>query len=174
MIVFADFSRKEQPLNRPARRRRWNNILILSVVAFMAVLNLPSVIKTYLVEEPISRYPYLLDPNSDVQALHFNQWSLEQNQGRWRSSLPTEVAPKVLVERWRDLVGTNVDSETYNGLKPLLNNPKTVEVWYEDQEEPQRITYYQAPQFWLLKNWQGEWIAISVEKDFLFPMEASE
>ncbi len=37
----------------PNRRRRWNNILMLSVIAFIAVINLLTVIKSYLL--PIRR-----------------------------------------------------------------------------------------------------------------------
>ncbi|AQP34989.1 hypothetical protein [Vibrio anguillarum] len=150
-------------------RRRWNNILILAVIAFIAILNLPTVIKTYLIEPPASPYPYVINPNAHLQALHFTDWSLELNQNRWRSSKAISVAPEILAQRWQSLVGTEVDDATYESLASLLRNPQTVEVWYQDREEPQRITYYQTPQFWLLKNWQEKWVALSVEEAFLFP-----
>ncbi|WP_340481045.1 hypothetical protein [Vibrio anguillarum] len=150
-------------------RRRWNNILILAVIAFIAILNLPTVIKTYLIEPPASPYPYVINPNAQLQALHFTDWSLELNQNRWRSSKAISVAPEILAQRWQSLVGTEVDDATYESLASLLRNPQTVEVWYQDREEPQRITYYKTPQFWLLKNWQEKWVALSVEEAFLFP-----
>lgn len=150
-------------------RRRWNNILILAVIAFIAILNLPTVIKTYLIEPPASPYPYVINPNAELQALHFTDWSLELNQNRWRSSKAISVAPEILAQRWQSLVGTEVDDATYESLASLLRNPQTVEVWYQDREEPQRITYYQTPHFWLLKNWQEKWVALSVEEAFLFP-----
>ncbi|NAW92315.1 MULTISPECIES: hypothetical protein [unclassified Vibrio] len=150
-------------------RRRWNNILILAVIAFIAILNLPTVIKTYLIEPPASPYSYVINPNAQLQALHFTDWSLELNQNRWRSSKAISVAPEILAQRWQSLVGTEVDDATYESLASLLRNPQTVEVWYQDREEPQRITYYQTPQFWLLKNWQEKWVALSVEEAFLFP-----
>ncbi|WP_295900247.1 hypothetical protein [uncultured Vibrio sp.] len=153
----------------PARRKRWNNLLMLAIVAFIGVLYLPTMIKTYLIEPPQSHYPYLLNPNQELQSLHFNQWSLEKNQGRWRISKPSNVAPEELAQRWAELVGTEVDEETRHTLGPSLLNPQSIEVWYVDQEEPQRITFYQAPQFWLLNNWQGKWIAISVEPSYLLP-----
>jgi len=153
----------------PNRRRRWNNILILAVVLFIGVLNLPTVIKSYFVETPASVYPTLLNSEWQLQALHFPEFSLEKNQGRWRATPPGSVAPEVLVERWKDLVGTEVDDETYQSFQPILHTPQTIEVWYADREEPQRITYYQTPRFWLFKNWQNKWIAISVEKDYLLP-----
>lgn len=74
-----------------------------------------------------------------------------------------------LVQRWHALTGTEVDEATYRALQPTLPNAQTIEVWYADREEPQRITFYQTPQFWLLKNWQDRWIAVSAEVSYLFP-----
>ncbi|WP_172560332.1 hypothetical protein [Vibrio fluvialis] len=153
----------------PHRRRRWNNILILAVIVFIGVLNLPAFIKSYLIEPEVSSYPTLLNPHAKLQAMHFSRLSLELNQDRWRATPPTEVAPEELVKRWQELVGTEVDEETYQSLQPNLRSPQTIEVWYSDQEEPQRITYYRTPQFWLFKNWQDKWIAISVDNGYLLP-----
>ncbi|EKO3432343.1 hypothetical protein NTH35_003944 [Vibrio fluvialis] len=153
----------------PHRRRRWNNILILAVIVFIGVLNLPAFIKSYLIEPEVSSYPTLLNPHAKLQAMHFARLSLELNQGRWRATPPTEVAPEELVKRWQELVGTEVDDETYLSLQPNLRSPQTIEVWYSDQEEPQRVTYYRTPQFWLFKNWQDKWIAISVDNGYLLP-----
>ncbi|BEI21800.1 hypothetical protein H8F16_19805 [Vibrio fluvialis] len=153
----------------PHRRRRWNNILILAVIVFIGVLNLPAFIKSYLIEPEVISYPTLLNPHAKLQAMHFARLSLELNQGRWRATPPTEVAPEELVKRWQELVGTEVNDETYLSLQPNLRSPQTIEVWYSDQEEPQRITYYRTPQFWLFKNWQDKWIAISVDNGYLLP-----
>lgn len=153
----------------PHRRRRWNNILILAVIVFIGVLNLPAFIKSYLMEPEVSANPSLLNPHASLQAMHFTHVSLELNQGRWRATPPTSVAPEELVKRWQALVGTEVDEETYQSLQPNLRSPQTIEVWYRDQEEPQRITYYRTPQFWLFKNWQEKWIAISVDNAYLLP-----
>ncbi|KOO02891.1 hypothetical protein [Vibrio nereis] len=155
----------------PARRRRWNNILILGIIAFIGLLNLPTLIKTYLIDEPVvvSEYPYLLNPAQELKALHFANWSLENTQGRWRSSTPSAIPESELVKRWQKLVGTEVNQQSFDSLRPQLDSPETIEVWYVDQEEPQRITVYQTPQFWLLKNWQDKWIAISVEPRYLMP-----
>lgn len=157
----------------PSRRRRWNNILILGIIAFIGLLNLPTLIKTYLIDDPVmeSQHPYLFNPNAELQALHFSNWSLEKNQGRWRSTIPTSIAEQELAQRWQSLVGTEVTQENFDSLKPQLTSPKSIEAWYLDQEEPQRITYYQTPQFWLLKNWQDKWIAISVQSEYLVPNE---
>ncbi|WP_159655995.1 hypothetical protein [Vibrio atypicus] len=155
----------------PRRRRRWNNILILGIIAFIGLLNLPTLIKTYLIDEPVveSAYPYLLNPSKELQALHFSTWSLEKQQGQWTSTLESHIAEAELVGRWQDLVGTEVPQANFDSLKPSLGAPKSIEVWYVDQEEPQRITYYQTPQFLLLKNWQDKWIAVSVDNRYLMP-----
>ncbi len=155
---------------RSARRRRWNNLLILGVIVFIGVLNLPTIIKTYLIpQQEQSTYPYLLNPELKLQALYFSDWSLELDQGQWHSSHTSNVDLEELATRWKSLVGTKVDSQTYDSLKQTLNAPESIEVWYQDQEEPQRITWYRTPQFWLLNNWQGQWIAISTDEQYLIP-----
>lgn len=153
-----------------SRRRRWNNILIIGVVAFMLILNLPSIIKTYLITPAQeSQYPSLLQPGHDIKAIYFSKWSLDKNQGQWRLEPMMAVDADELVQRWQDLAGTEVGDESYQKLLPQLSSPQTIEIWYEDLEEPQRITFYQTPNFWLLKNWQDKWIAVSVEESYLFP-----
>ena len=153
-------------------RRRWNNLLMLGVLAFMLLLNLPTLIKTYLIDTPVDReHPHLLNPNWQLQALHSAKWSLVHENNHWFLNVPSAVSAQELAQRWKDLVGTPVDEDNYRSLKPRLINLNSLEVWYRDQEEPQRITYYQLPQFWLLKNWQEQWIAVSVEANYLLPMD---
>lgn len=155
-----------------ARRRRWNNILIIGIIAFIALLNLPTIIKTYLLDAPVEQNaaPFLLNQNAQLRAIYFSDWSLEFIDGQWQSSQPINIEAQELSSRWAVVVGTEVDQETFDNLKAKLNAPKTIEVWYADLEEPQRITYYQLPQFWLLKNWQDKWIAVSVDPRFLMPL----
>lgn len=156
-------------------RRRWNNLLILGVLAFMLVLNLPTLIQTYLLDDVTEReHPFLLNPNQDLHALHATQWSLTNEYGAWQLNVQSTILPQDLAQRWNSLVGTEITDENYQSLKGNLTSPQSIEVWYEDQEEPQRITYYQLPQFWLLKNWQDKWIAVTVEPSYLFPAELSE
>ncbi|MEZ8640473.1 hypothetical protein AB6D55_10910 [Vibrio splendidus] len=157
---------------------------MFSVIAFIGVLNLPTLIKAYLIEpEPevtvSSPYPSLLNPAAELQALHFANWSVELEDDHWvyqfkDTALPQTTSAQELSQRWKELVGTEVDSQTYTDLSPQLNTPHTIEVWYQDQEEPQRITYYQLPQFWLLKNWNDQWLAVSIEESYLFPSFGSD
>ncbi|MFA0077658.1 hypothetical protein AB4427_05795 [Vibrio artabrorum] len=168
------------------RGRRWNNILMLSVIVFIGVLNLPTLIKMYLIEpdpEPeqqiSSPYPFLLNPTAEIQALHAAKWSIVLEDGDWvyqmqESGNKQSVSARELLQRWQQLIGTEVDSKTYSDLAPQLNTPHTIEVWYQHQEEPQRITYYQLPEFWLLKNWNNQWLAVSIEKSYLFPNLSSD
>lgn len=151
------------------RGRRWNNILMLCVIAFIAVLNLPTLIKHFLIEDPNQINPYLLNPNYELQSIHTSRWSLERTSEDWEISPEVSVEPAELVQRWRMLVGTEINEQTYQDLQANLSSPQSAEVWYVEQEEPQRLTYYQTPQFWLLKNWQDKWIAVSVEDDYLIP-----
>lgn len=155
----------------PHRRRRWNNILIILVLLFIGVLNLPPLLKSYLMsnnsEEQV--YPSLFIPNTPLQAVYTRSFELIFDQNEWQVTPSIDATPEQLVQRWQALVGTEVDEQTVRSLQPSLIGPQTIEAWYQDQEEPQRITYYQAPQFWLFKNWQDKWIAISVEADYLFP-----
>lgn len=155
----------------PHRRRRWNNILIILVLLFIGVLNLPPLLKSYLMsnnsEEQV--YPSLFIPNTSLQAVYTRSFELIFDQNEWQVTPSIDATPEQLVQRWQALVGTEVDEQTVRALQPNLIGPQTIEVWYQDLEEPQRITYYQAPQFWLFKNWQDKWIAISVEANYLFP-----
>ncbi|ENM5827245.1 hypothetical protein JGK47_002574 [Vibrio metoecus] len=153
----------------PPRRRRWNNILILAVIGFITVINLPTIIKTYLLPDSSSQFPSLLRVDATLQALHFPEFSLEKSREEWLSTPELSVEGQELVQRWQSLTGTEVDDATYRSLQPTLPTAQTIEVWYADREEPQRITFYQTPQFWLLKNWQDRWIAVSVETSYLFP-----
>ncbi|KEY91397.1 hypothetical protein CF67_18015 [Candidatus Photodesmus blepharus] len=151
-------------------RRRWNNILIFFVVTFVLVLGAPNIIKTYLIKDnhaPL--YFNLFDPNSKIQALHFENWSLEKKQGSWRVNKPSHIAAEELAQRWHSLIGTEVDKSIHNQLRRSLNFPQVVKVWYFGLDKPQEIFMYQTNQFWILKNWQNKWIAISADKDYLIP-----
>jgi predicted permease len=151
------------------RGRRWNNILMLGVIVFMAVLYLPTLIKAYLVEESEVTYPSLFDSSHQVVALYSSDWSLIYHDGEWQSTPQLDIDALELKQRWNNLLGTYVPDDTFKSLKGTLPSANTVEVWYDGIEEPQRITYYRTPNFWLFKNWQQQWIAVSVDAIYLFP-----
>ena len=148
-------------------KRGWNNVLIFAIVIFVAVINAPKLIQEYVMSEP--KLQTVLNSSWSPTALHFANWSLEVNDGQWQSSRALNIYPVDASNRWLNLEGTLVDGATVESLEPNLSSPRSIEVWYKEQEEPQRITYYQTPNFWLFKNWQNEWVAVSMDKSYLFP-----
>lgn len=152
----------------PARRRRWNNILILGVIAFIVILNAPMWIKTYLLSEEVDPYPNLLRSDHYVSAIYYSGWELELKNGEWQANIKVSIPSEELVARWQSLEGTELTEQQYETLKHQLKAPESIEVWYQDLDEPQRITFYRLSDFWLFKNWQDKWIAISVDDDYLF------
>lgn len=153
----------------PSRRRRWNNILILGIIAFMVLLNAPTWIQTYLIDDPQSDYPKVLRSDYPVRAVYFSGWTLEKQHGQWQSNLKAEIPAQEIVSRWQSLEGTELTTEQYAQLKPQLVAPESIEIWYQGVEEPQRITFYRLKNFWLFKNWQDKWIAISVDGKYIMP-----
>ncbi|MCG9701185.1 hypothetical protein NI382_00845 [Vibrio parahaemolyticus] len=153
----------------PARRRRWNNILILGVIAFIVILNAPMWIKTYLLSEEVDPYPNLLRSDHQVSAIYYSGWELELKNGEWQANIKVSIPSEELVARWQSLEGTELTGQQYETLKHQLKAPESIEVWYQDLDEPQRITFYRLSDFWLFKNWQDKWIAISVDDGYLLP-----
>ncbi|ANQ25187.1 hypothetical protein OTK59_05435 [Vibrio natriegens] len=153
----------------PARRRRWNNILILGVIAFIVILNAPMWIKTYLLSEEVDPYPNLLRSDHQVSAIYYSGWEIELKNGEWQANIKVSIPSEELVARWQSLEGTELTEQQYETLKHQLKAPESIEVWYQDLDEPQRITFYRLSDFWLFKNWQDKWIAISVDDGYLLP-----
>lgn len=162
------------------RQRRWNNILILGIIAFMVLMNAPKLIQTYLIGEPeqtesastdsASQLPRLLDPNHAVEALYFNGAELKWENGQWVSNLNTQDVPiPELITRWQSLEGTLLENDIFDAIRSNLGSPETIEIWYQGVEEPDRITFYRGDEFWVFQNWQQQWIAISFEVDYLIP-----
>ncbi|WP_051415982.1 hypothetical protein [Salinivibrio socompensis] len=71
------------------------------------------------------------------------------------------------------MTGTHVDEATLQSLRPQLATPRTLELTRSPDQEPIRITYYQQPQYWLMQNEQGQWLAVSVDRRYLFPLTKS-
>lgn len=153
----------------PTRRRKWNNILILGIIAFIVILNAPVWIKTYLLSESEDPYPNLLRSDHEVSAIYYNGWELELNNDQWQSNIKASIPAAELVARWQSLEGTELSEQQYEMLKPQLDRPETIEIWYQGLDEPQRVTFYRLADFWLFKNWQDKWIAISVDGEHIMP-----
>lgn len=145
-------------------RRKYNNILMIAVLVFIGVLQAPQLIKTYLLEpeppvEAVIGVQALFEGKNAIQKMHFADYDVASD---------TSDQNTQFIERWFSLEGTVLNEESVKVLKTKLPAPSSVEVWFENQEEPQRITIYQAPNFWMMQNWQGEWIAVSAEEGYLF------
>lgn len=157
-------------------RRQWNNRLIIGVMAFMFLLNVPTLIKTYLLTPPPvfdhqqeSITAYVLAPQRLLNSLRTTHWSLIRQGNSWYIkplSTLTQSAVK-LKQMWQSQQGTVVEGELLKRLQSQLNDPISIEAWYDDLVEPQRITAYKLPSFWLINNWQGKWLAVSALDEIL-------
>lgn len=150
-------------MKKPSRRK-YNNMLIIFVLLFIGVLQAPQLIKTYLLEpkqsvEMVTGIQPLFEGTNPIQKMHFVDHDVTSN---------TSEQDTKLIDRWFTLEGTVLNEGSVKVLKTKLPAPSTVEVWLENQEEPQRVTIYRAPNFWMMQNWQGEWIAVSAEEGYLF------
>ncbi|PSW11820.1 hypothetical protein C9J01_14960 [Photobacterium rosenbergii] len=154
-------------------RRGWNNVIIIAVICFIAVVQLPELVKHRFGHEGETQVQpdmtALLPTQAEIDQLHLPLTSVNREDGSWQASPRVALPADQLISHWQSLAGTAVSNEMVGKLKPTLPPPSSVEIWLAGWEEPVRVTVYQQPQFWLLKNWQGEWLAISVEEAYLFP-----
>ena len=154
-------------------RRGWNNVIIIAVICFIAVVQLPELVKRQFGQDretqAQSEMTALLPTQAEIDQLHLPLTSLNRENGSWLARPRVALPADQLIDHWQSLAGTPVSDEMVGKLKPTLPPPNSVEIWLAGREEPVRVTVYQQPQFWLLQNWQGEWLAISVDEAYLFP-----
>ena len=159
-------------MSRKLSRRGWNNVIIVAVVLFIAVIQIPELIKARHGPAPSPASPgmqALLPEQAVISRLVLPRHELELQGGEWIATPGMAADPQAIVKHWQSISGTAVDEPMMVKLKPQLGGPRTVEVWLESAQEPVRVTVYQLPQFWLLRSWQGTWLAVSVEESYLFP-----
>ncbi|MCL9776412.1 hypothetical protein [Vibrio methylphosphonaticus] len=170
-------------------RRRWNNVLMVAIILFMGVMAAPTLIKQYLISPQPQAYSQepsqeqwlpgmILNPNDRVieinaagLQLYLEDESSSVEQAQWLA-IPERFNEQAnqLVLNWQGIRGTVVDEPTLQRLKPALENPVTIEVWYQEAEEPQRVTAYRLAQFWLMTTYQQEWVAVSFDDGDLLPL----
>lgn len=155
-------------------RKGWNNIIIIGVLLFLAMIQLPELIQQRMMqatpaEQASAGLVRLLPADGSIEKLVLPNIIFSRHQQDWLSEPVIAGDPSAIVANWQDVAGTKIDSETLAQLNDKLASPRSVEVWLDNHEEPYRLTVYQLPQFWLLQNWQGEWLAITVEASYLFP-----
>ncbi|MGF1835284.1 hypothetical protein [Photobacterium sanguinicancri] len=154
-------------------RRSWNNVIIFAVIIFIAVIQLPTLIKEkYGTAPPQSTLSTLLPEQAVIDQLVLPEQRYVRLGADWRIAGDEAVIhDDSVIMHWATLAGTPVDDATMAKLKPQLTHPLSVEIWLQAYDEPVRVTVYQLPQFWLLKNWQSQWLAVSVEPTYLFPSQ---
>lgn len=155
-------------------RRGWNNVIIIGVVCFIAVIQLPELVKSRFASQdaPVasgSALTRLLPEGAKPVRMVLPDTALSHQTLGWQAVPATSLPAHTLVAHWQTLAGTPVDDAMMAQLKPQLTTPRTVEIWLAAHEEPIRVTVYALPQFWLLSNWQGDWLALSVDEAYLFP-----
>ena len=159
-------------------RRGWNNVIIIGVLAFIAVIQLPGLIRARLTT-PVASVPSpavipLFAQDRMIQRLLLPKMAFQHLVAGWESNPSITLDIATVVARWQALVGTEVSEQQLVSLKSQLKTPRTVEAWLVGYSQPQRITAYQLPHFWLFNNGAGQWLAVTVDADFLFPRLSSK
>ncbi|KJG25503.1 hypothetical protein UB37_02880 [Photobacterium iliopiscarium] len=159
-------------------RRGWNNVIIIGVLAFIAVIQLPGLIRARLTT-PVASVPSpavipLFAQDRMIQRLLLPKMAFQHLVAGWESNPSITLDIATVVARWQALVGTEVSEQQLVSLKSQLKTPRTVEAWLVGYSQPQRITAYQLPHFWLFNNGAGQWLAVTVDADFLFPPLSSK
>ena len=159
-------------------RRGWNNVIIIGVLAFIAVIQLPGLIRARLTT-PVASVPSpavipLFAQDRMIQRLLLPKMAFQHSVAGWESNPSITLDIATFIARWQTLAGTEVSEQQLVSLKSQLKTPRTVEAWLVGYSQPQRITAYQLPHFWLFNNGTGQWLAVTVDADFLFPRLSSK
>lgn len=159
-------------------RRGWNNVIIIGVLAFIAVIQLPGLIRARLTT-PVASVPSpavipLFAQDRIIQRLLLPKMAFQHSVTGWESNPSITLDIATFIARWQTLAGTEVSEQQLVSLKSQLKTPRTVEAWLVGYSQPQRITAYQLPHFWLFNNGTGQWLAVTVDADFLFPRLSSK
>ncbi|MBY3788285.1 hypothetical protein HPQ32_07510 [Photobacterium carnosum] len=159
-------------------RRGWNNVIIIGVLAFIAVIQLPGLIRARLTT-PVASVPSpavipLFAQDRIIQRLLLPKMAFQHSVAGWESNPSITLDIATFIARWQTLAGTEVSEQQLVSLKSQLKTPRTVEAWLVGYSQPQRITAYQLPHFWLFNNGAGQWLAVTVDADFLFPRLSSK
>jgi hypothetical protein len=162
-------------------RRGWNNIIIIGVLCFIAIIKLPDFIRgqfghedpsvQHVLNEPtqVSKTVAVLPNSKGISRLVLPHLTLERRNGQWHSDITISMKPKVLITHWQTLQGTLVDEELVAQLSLQLPASHDVDVWRDKNSQPTQLSVYQLPKFWLFHNAQNQWIAVTVAADYIFP-----
>ncbi|GHA43826.1 hypothetical protein ACFFLZ_11765 [Photobacterium aphoticum] len=160
-------------------RRGWNNVIIFAVIAFIAMIQLPEWVKSRAMSTDTapasasSTLTRLLPANVSVEQVVFPQTTLTHTELGWQATPLVTLPAHTLLSHWVKLEGTPVSEAIMAKLQPQLTSPRQVRFTLSEHADPVIVTVYQLPQFWLLQNDQGEWLAVSVAEAYLFPPSSS-
>ena len=161
-------------------RRTFNNFLILGVLLFIALINLPTYLRSYIAEldagntkTPQVQLLALFPQGIKVETFEFSNMVLTQGKP-WQTNAPLSVSASELASRWLHLAGTKVDKQMYEKLEASLPKASILVVNLQENEAPLHLTYYQFPSFWLIQNAKKHWLAVSVSPEYLFPLVQKE
>ena len=156
-------------------RRGWNNVIIFAVIAFIAMIQLPEWVKNRATSSSSSAADTstalirLLPLDAQPERVVFPQTTLTHSALGWQAAPLVALPAHTLLSHWLTLEGTLVSVDIMQQLTPQLSAPRHVEFELAGQQSTVSVTVYQLPQFWLLQNGQGEWLAVSVAEAYLFP-----
>lgn len=159
-------------------RRNFNNFLIFAILCFIMLFNLPTALKARfsLNEErtpSADNFPNiisLLPENLSAEFISFSSYELRKQGKNWQSNISLNISANELATRWLSLSGTAVDEELFTKIQPNLTKAFNLKIKGADKDEAYHVTYYQLPNFWLMQNWQNQWLAVSVEPKYLLPL----
>lgn len=154
------------------RRQKYNSMMMLVVIIFIGVFNLPALLKHYQSDPPDVTHPYVINPYATIKNIAFPRGVLSQDKnGHWKVDDVPDQDFSRLTENWKLLVGTHVPAELYDQLKlKKLTEPSSMTVTFEEESvAPQTIIFYKTDEFWLFYNWQQRWVAVSGSAENLFP-----
>ncbi|SMY37061.1 hypothetical protein [Photobacterium andalusiense] len=159
-------------------RRGWNNVIIIGVLAFIAVIRLPELFRERFTVTSTASAPAVVMPlfaqDRIIQRLVLPTMTFQQSAIGWKSQPLVALDIAAVIARWQTLKGTQISQQQLSVLKKQLLLPHTVEAWFVGLSQPQRITAYQLSHFWLLNTGTGEWLAVTVAGELLFPPLSSK
>ncbi|WP_417348057.1 hypothetical protein [Ferrimonas sp.] len=148
-----------------AKRRTWNNALIIALSLFGMLL----LYVTSLVSPKSSSYP-LLPEGSSIEALVFQELVVRRDGDGWRS------APALEVKRLDGLMALWSDARLLpiNAPEPLPRGPVQVDLYLDNGEAPVTVLLYPELGYLKLLGQEQWWKLLSAEGEALLNREGKD
>ena len=105
-------------------RRGWNNVIIIAVICFIAVVQLPELVKQRFGHEGETQaqpdMTALLPTQAEIDQLHLPLTSVNREDGSWLAHPRVALPADQLISHWQSLAGTAVSDEMVGKLKPTV------------------------------------------------------